>query len=85
MDLCDSSTDGFMDTTALTKTIAFSFKGINFDEKILHKEVFFTDKIHFNALSCCGIKSICNFLLSYFLLRLKFYSIKIMPKILFEN
>ena len=41
MDLCDSSTDGFMDTTALTKTIAFSFKGINFDEKILHKEVFF--------------------------------------------
>ena len=41
MDLCDSSTDGFMDTTALTKTIAFSFKGINFDEKILLKEVFY--------------------------------------------
>ena len=40
MDLCDSSTDGFTDTTALTKTIAFSFKGINLDEKILLKEVF---------------------------------------------
>ena len=50
MDLCDSSTDGFMDTTALTKTIAFSFKGINFDEKILHKEVFFTDKNYSNCL-----------------------------------